>query len=48
MLFANPLHTLRAHLTMRVGRNVIGQAKSSRVPWSQVRAEARRWGPLWW
>jgi kynurenine 3-monooxygenase len=48
MLFENRLHTLRADLTMRLGRNVIGQAKSSSVPWSQVRAEARRWGPLWW
>jgi kynurenine 3-monooxygenase len=47
MLFENRLHTLRANLTMRWGHNVIGQAKSSHVPYSQVRAEARRWGPLW-
>jgi 2-polyprenyl-6-methoxyphenol hydroxylase-like FAD-dependent oxidoreductase len=48
MLFENRLHTLRANVTMRAGRNVIGRAKSSQVPWSQVQAEARRWGPLWW
>jgi 2-polyprenyl-6-methoxyphenol hydroxylase-like FAD-dependent oxidoreductase len=48
MLFENRLHTLRANLTMRAGINVVGQAKSSTVPYSQVRAEARRWGPLWW
>ena len=48
MLFENRLHSWRADLTMRAGRNVIGQAKSSRVPYSQVRADARRWGPLWW
>ena len=48
MLFENRLHTLRANLTMRAGVNVVGRAKSSTVPYSQVRAEARRWGPLWW
>ncbi len=48
MLFENRLHTLRADVTMRLGCNVIGQAKSSSVPWSRVRADARRWGPLWW
>ena len=47
MLFENRLHTLRANLTMRGGHNVIGQAKSSHIPYSEVRAEARRWGPLW-
>jgi kynurenine 3-monooxygenase len=48
MLFENRLHTLRAHLTMRWGINVIGRAKIGELPWSQVRREARRWGPLWW
>jgi kynurenine 3-monooxygenase len=48
MLFENRLHTLRANLTMRMGINVIGRAKDPEVPWSQVRAQARRWGPLWW
>ena len=48
MLFENRLHTLRANLTMRLGRNVIGQAKSSTVSWSQVRTDAQRLGPLWW
>jgi 2-polyprenyl-6-methoxyphenol hydroxylase-like FAD-dependent oxidoreductase len=48
MLFENRLHTLRANLTMRFGLNVIGQAKSSHVSYSQVRADARRFGPLWW
>jgi kynurenine 3-monooxygenase len=48
MLFENRLHTLRANLTMRGGRNVIGQAKSSHVPYTQVAADARRWGPRWW
>ena len=48
MLFENRLHTLRANVTMRLGRNVIGQAKSSTVAWSKVRADAQRLGPLWW
>lgn len=48
MLFENRLHTLRANVTMRLGRNVIGQAKSSTVAWSQVRADAQKLGPLWW
>jgi 2-polyprenyl-6-methoxyphenol hydroxylase-like FAD-dependent oxidoreductase len=48
MLFENRLHTLRANLTMRRGLNVIGQAKSSDKSYSQVRADARRFGPLWW
>ena len=48
MLFENRFHTVRANLTMRWGINVIGQAKSSVVPYSQVRADAQRFGPLWW
>ena len=48
MLFENRLHSLRANVTMRLGCNVIGQAKSSQVPYSQVQAQARRYGPLWW
>jgi kynurenine 3-monooxygenase len=48
MLFENRLHTARANVTMRWGRNVIGQAKSSHVPYSRVAADARRFGPLWW
>ena len=48
MLFENRLHTLRANITMRTHRNVIGQAKSSRSSYSEVRERARRWGPLWW
>ena len=47
MLFENRLQTLRANLTMRLGLNVIGRAKSATTPWSQVRADARRFGPLW-
>lgn len=47
MLFDNPLHTLRANLTMRLGINVIGQAKSSTTSYSQVRTDAQRLGPLW-
>jgi kynurenine 3-monooxygenase len=48
MLFENRLHTLRANVTMRWGINVIGRAKIGEMPWSHVRKEARRWGPLWW
>jgi kynurenine 3-monooxygenase len=48
MLFENRLHTLRANITMRAHRNVIGQAKSSHSSYSEVRERARRWGPLWW
>jgi 2-polyprenyl-6-methoxyphenol hydroxylase-like FAD-dependent oxidoreductase len=47
MLFENRMHTIRANLTMRAGINVIGQAKSSQKAYSQVRAEARRFGALW-
>ena len=47
MLFENRLHTLRANLTMKAGINVIGLAKSSTTSWSSVRADARRFGPLW-
>jgi kynurenine 3-monooxygenase len=47
MLFENRRHTVRANVTMRWGSNVIGRAKSSQVTYSQVRADARRWGPLW-
>lgn len=48
MLFENRLHTIRANLTMRIGLNIIGRAKSSDKTYSQVRADARRFGPLWW
>jgi kynurenine 3-monooxygenase len=48
MLFENRLHTIRANLTMRIGLNIIGQAKSPDKTYSQVRADARRFGPLWW
>jgi len=47
MLFENRRHMARANLTMRLGINVIGQAKSSTRSWSQVRRDARRFGPLW-
>jgi len=47
MLFENRLHSLRANLTMRCGLNVIGQAKSSQVSYSQVQTQAKRYGPLW-
>jgi kynurenine 3-monooxygenase len=47
MLFENPMHTVRANLTMRAGINVIGQAKSSQKSYAQVRADAQRLGPLW-
>jgi kynurenine 3-monooxygenase len=47
MLFENRRHTVRANVTMRWGSNVIDRAKSSQVTYSRVRADARRWGPLW-
>jgi kynurenine 3-monooxygenase len=47
VLFDNRLHTLRASLTMRLGLNVVGQAKSSTTSWSKVRADAKLFGPLW-
>jgi kynurenine 3-monooxygenase len=47
MLFENRLHMLRANLTMKAGLNVIDQAKSSTSRWSQVRADAAKFGPLW-
>jgi kynurenine 3-monooxygenase len=47
MLFENRLHTLRANVTMRLGINVIGQAKSSERSYVQVREDARRFGLLW-
>ncbi|MCV2488091.1 FAD-dependent monooxygenase [Geodermatophilus sp. YIM 151500] len=48
MLFENRLHMLRADVTMRLGLNVVGQAKDGATPWSVVAGRARRLGPLWW
>lgn len=43
MLFENRLHALRANVTMRLGINVIGQAKSSQVSYSELARQARRY-----
>jgi 2-polyprenyl-6-methoxyphenol hydroxylase-like FAD-dependent oxidoreductase len=47
VLFDNPLNTLRSTVTMALGVNVVGQAKSATVPYSEVREKARQLGPLW-
>jgi kynurenine 3-monooxygenase len=46
-LFENRLNTLRSLATMAAGRNVVDQAKSSELSYSQVRKNARRLGPVW-
>jgi kynurenine 3-monooxygenase len=47
MLFENRVHTLRANITMRLGINVIAQAKSSSRSYASVRSSARKFGALW-
>lgn len=47
VLFDNPLNTLRSTVTMALGVNVVGQAKSATAPYSEVREKARQLGPLW-
>ena len=47
VLFDNPLNTLRSTVTMALGVNVVGQAKSATVPYSVARERARQLGPLW-
>lgn len=46
-LFENPLNMLRSAVTMAFGQNVVGQAKSSDMSYSEVRQKAKRFGPLW-
>jgi 2-polyprenyl-6-methoxyphenol hydroxylase-like FAD-dependent oxidoreductase len=45
-LFENGLNTLRSVATMAIGKNVVDQAKSSEVSYSDVREKARRL-PVW-
>lgn len=47
MVFQNLIHGLRAVVTALLGLSIFERAKSSSVPYSQVRRTARRWGPLW-
>jgi kynurenine 3-monooxygenase len=46
-LFENPLNTVRSLVTMALGHNVVGQAKSSELSYSEIRENAKRFGPLW-
>jgi kynurenine 3-monooxygenase len=46
-LFENGLNTLRSVATMAIGRNVVDQAKSADLPYSEVRRKARALGWLW-
>ena len=46
-LFDNPINTLRSVVTMTIGQNVVDQAKSSELSYSEVREKARRLGPVW-
>ena len=46
-LFENPLNTIRSLVTMALGQNVVGQAKSSDLSYSEIRERAKRLGPLW-
>ncbi len=41
VLFDNPLNTLRSTVTMALGVNLVGQAKSATVPYWEVREKAR-------
>jgi len=47
VLFDNPLNTLRATVTMALGMNVVGQAKSAYTSYAEVREYARKIGWLW-
>jgi len=46
-LFDNRLHGLRSRLTMALDINVVGHSQSSRVSYSEVQREAKRYWPLW-
>jgi 2-polyprenyl-6-methoxyphenol hydroxylase-like FAD-dependent oxidoreductase len=47
VVFDKPLNTLRNTVTMAFGVNVVGQAKSVDRPYSEIRREARKLGPVW-
>jgi hypothetical protein len=47
VLFDNPLNTLRSTVTMALGVNAVGQAKSGTTPYSEVREKGPKLGPLW-
>jgi kynurenine 3-monooxygenase len=47
VLFDNPLNTLRSTVTMALGVNVVGQAKSVHTSYAEVRENARKIGWLW-
>jgi 2-polyprenyl-6-methoxyphenol hydroxylase-like FAD-dependent oxidoreductase len=46
-LFGNPANTLRSVVSGIFGLNLADLAKSSQTPYSQVKAKAERFGPLW-
>ncbi len=46
-LFEKPLNTLRSLVTMAIGQNVVDQAKSAEMSYSEVRQKAKRLGILW-
>jgi kynurenine 3-monooxygenase len=46
-LFGNPANTLRSVVSGIFGLNLAELAKSSATPYSEVRKQAERFGPLW-
>jgi 2-polyprenyl-6-methoxyphenol hydroxylase-like FAD-dependent oxidoreductase len=46
-LFENPLQILRGLITLKLGINIISEAKSSQLSYTEVRRRAERLGPLW-
>ena len=46
-LFGNPANTLRSVVSGIFGLNLADLAKSSSIPYSEVRRQAERFGPLW-
>lgn len=46
-LFGNPANTLRSVISGIFGLNLAELAKSSATPYSEVRKQAERFGPLW-
>jgi 2-polyprenyl-6-methoxyphenol hydroxylase-like FAD-dependent oxidoreductase len=46
-LFGNPANTLRSVVSGIFGLNLADLAKSSATPYSEVRRQAERFGPLW-
>ena len=46
-LFGNPANTLRSLVSGIFGLNLADLAKSSATPYSEVRRQAERYGPLW-